>query len=299
VASEKKPAPAKAAAEAPAKTDAAASGPPPLPKPPPWYTTLRTEPPAWIGKLLGLACILLVLGIWWFFTSGDSAVDRRISPAKLPSPSEVWAARNVPNEGEIVDGVIASLVRVLKGFGLATLLGVTLGTIAASFRSALAFFQPLVIFGRSVPISALLPVTFLFFGIAEQQKMMFIFLATVPFVFSDTVKAISLVPERYVETAQTLGATRFQIIRKVLFPLALPDIITGLRFMFGLAFGYIILAEVINTREGLGYLISLGERRSNTALPYLMLILIAVLAYLLDWTIRFFQRHAFPYRKDL
>lgn len=280
-------------------TKPAASGAPALPKPPPWYTTLRTEPPPWIAKLLGLACILLLLGIWWFFTHGDSAVDRRISPAKLPSPGEVWDAHKVPNDGEIIDGVIASLVRVLKGFGLATLLGVTMGVIAASFRSVLAFFQPIVIFGRSVPISALLPVTFLFFGIAEQQKMMFIFLATVPFVFSDTVKAISLVPERYVETAQTLGASRRQIILKVLFPLALPDIITGLRFMFGLAFGYIILAEVINTREGLGYLISLGERRSNTALPYLMLILIAILAYLLDWTIRFFQKHAFPYRKDL
>ena len=274
-------------------------GPPPLPPPPPWYATLRAEPPAWLGKVLGLACLLLILAIWWFFTSGDSAVDRRISPSKLPSPSEVWDARNVPADGAIIDGIIASLVRVLKGFGLATLLGVGVGVIAASFRGVLAFFQPLIIFGRSVPISALLPVTFLFFGIAEQQKMMFIFLATVPFVFSDTVKAISLVPERYVETAQTLGASRWQIIRKVLFPLALPEIITGLRFMFGLAFGYIILAEVINTNEGLGYLINLGQRRSSTAMPYLMLILIALLAYLLDWTIRFFQRHAFPYRKDL
>lgn len=272
---------------------------PPLPRPPPWFATLRAEPPAWIGKLLGLACVLLLLGIWWFYTHGSNPVERRISPAKLPSPSEVWAAHNVPGTNAIIDGVIASLVRVLKGFGLATLVGVGFGVLAASYRALLAFLSPIIIFGRSVPISALLPVTFLFFGIAEQQKMMFIFLATVPFVFSDTIKAISLVPERYVETAQTLGASHRQIILKVLFPLALPDIITGLRFMFGLGFGYIILAEVINTTEGLGYLISLGERRSSTALPYLMLILIALLAYLLDWTIRFFQRHAFPYRKDL
>lgn len=272
--------------------------PPAVPQPPPWYATLRAEPPPWIGKLLGLACVLLVLAVWWLVTHGP-AVERTISPVKLPSPGEVWSSQEVVPDGEIIDGVIASMVRVLKGFGLAVVVGVGLGVVAASFRAVLAFFQPIVIFGRSVPISALLPVTFLFFGIAEQQKMMFIFLATVPFVFSDTVKAVSLVPERYVETAQTLGASRWQIIRKVLVPLALPDIITGLRFMFGLAFGYIILAEVINTREGLGYLISLGERRANTGLPYLMLILIAVLAYLLDWTIRFFQRHAFPYRKDL
>jgi ABC-type nitrate/sulfonate/bicarbonate transport system permease component len=289
-------------AKGPAKKAAAVEadgGAPALPKPPPWYGTLRAEPPAWLGKLLALACILIVLGIWWFYTYGDNPVERRISPSKLPSPEEVWAARNTPQDGAIVDGVIASLLRVLKGFGLATLIGVGLGVVAASFRAVLAFLQPLILFGRSVPISALLPVTFLFFGIYEQQKMMFIFLATMPFVFSDTVKAISTVPERYVETAQTLGASRFQIVRKVLFPLALPDIITGLRFMFGLAFGYIMLAEVVGTNEGLGFLINAAEKRGNSSLAYLMLILIAVLAYLLDWTIRFFQRHAFPYRKDL
>ena len=290
---------AKVAKSAATKASPPGGEPPALPRPPPWYATLRAEPPAWMGKLLGLACLLLVLGIWWFFTSGDSAVDRRISPAKLPSPGDVFAARDYPPDGAIIDGVIASLTRVLKGFGLAIFLGVGLGVLAASFRGVLAFFQPLVIFGRSVPISALLPVTFLFFGIQEQQKMMFIFLATMPFVFSDTVKAISLVPERYVETAQTLGASRFQIVRKVLFPLALPDILTGLRFMFGLAFGYIMLSEVVGTNEGLGFLINNAEKRGNSAFAYLMLILIAILAYLLDWTIRFFQRHAFPYRKDL
>jgi ABC-type nitrate/sulfonate/bicarbonate transport system permease component len=83
--------------------------------------------------------------------------------------------------------------------------------------------------------------------------VMFIFFATVPFVFTDTVRTIALVPERFVETAQTLGASRFQIITKVLFPLALPDIVTSLRFLFGLAFGYIALVEAINVRAGLGF----------------------------------------------
>ena len=64
---------------------------PELPRPPPWYATLRAEPPAWLGKVLGLACVLLVLAIWWWFTHGDNPVERRISPAKLPSPDEVWA----------------------------------------------------------------------------------------------------------------------------------------------------------------------------------------------------------------
>lgn len=287
-----------AAAEKPAKqAEAATAAAPALPSRPSWFTTLRVEPPDWIGKLLSLACVALVFGVWWLVTRGD-AVERVVSPVKLPSPGEVWRSMSALPDGALVDGIIASLWRVGKGFALAAFVGVTFGVIAGSFRAFAAFFQPLIIFGRSVPISALIPVTLLFFGIGEQQKMMFIFFATAPFVFSDTVRTIALVPERYVETAQTLGASRFQIITKVLFPLALPDIVTSLRFLFGLAFGYIALTETINIHAGLGHLINMSEKRGS-AVAYLMLFVIALLAFAFDWTLRFIQRYAFHYRKDL
>jgi len=99
-------------------------------------------------------------------------------------------------------------------------------------------------------MGALIPLTLLLFSDGEKQKWMFIFLAIVPFVFSDTVKAISIVPERYVETAQTLGASRFQIVRKVLVPLALPDIITSLRFMLGLHATRIRIGRRLPRRSG-------------------------------------------------
>lgn len=274
-----------------------APSPPNVPQPRPWFVTLRAEPPAVVGKLLGVVSLALLFAVWWFVTRG-APVERIVSPAKLPSPFEVWDSLDKLPDGALVDGIIASLWRVGKGFALAALVGVTLGVIAGSFRAIAAFFQPLVIFGRSVPISALIPVTLLFFGIGEKQKMMFIFFATAPFVFSDTVRTIALVPERYVETAQTLGASRFQIITKVLFPLALPDIVTSLRFLFGLAFGYIALTETINISAGLGYLINISERRGS-GVAYLMLFVIAILAFLFDWFLRYVQRYAFHYRKDL
>ncbi len=270
-----------------------------IPRSPRWLTTLRAEPPAVVGKLLGLACVLLILGIWYLFTAGDDPTSRPISPSKLPSPGDVFGSFEALDDRGLVDGIIATMIRVLKGFGLATLVGVGLGVFAASFRAASAFFNPLVLFGRSLPLAGLIPITILWFGIGEKQKEMFIFIASMPFIFSETVKAISLVPERYVETAQTLGASRWQIISKVLFPLALPDIITGLRFLFGLALGYIMLAEVMNPKAGLGYLINNGERMGLIEQNYLLLIIIGILAYLVDWTLRFMQRYFFYYRKDL
>jgi ABC-type nitrate/sulfonate/bicarbonate transport system permease component len=270
-----------------------------VPAPPPWYATLRQDPPPWLGKVIGLGCVLVVLIVWYLFTAGDTPDARAISPSKLPSPGEVFGATDELVQRHLVDGIIATLMRVIIGFAGATLVGVTAGVIAASFRGVNAFLNPLVLFGRSLPLAALIPLTILWFGIEESQKQMFIFIAALPFVFSDTVKAISLVPQRYVETAETLGASRLQIITKVLFPLALPDIVTGLRFLFGLSLGYIMLAEVINASAGLGFMINQGERLGYIDQNYLLLIVIGILAYLVDWTIRFLQRHAFPYRKDL
>jgi NitT/TauT family transport system permease protein len=269
-----------------------------LPMPPPWFATLREEPPTWTGKALGAACLLLILAVWYVFTAGEPT-ERIISPSKLPSPGEVFGSLGPVMERDLVDSIIATLMRVLIGFFWATVVGVGGGVLAASFRGANAFVNPLILFGRSLPLAALIPLTILWFGIEERQKQMFIFIAAVPFVFSDTVKAISLVPQRYVETAQTLGASRFQIIRKVLLPLALPDIVTGLRFLFGLALGYIMLAEVINAGEGLGFMINQGERLGLTQHNYLLLIIIGILAYVIDWLIRFGQRQAFTYRRDL
>ena len=312
------PTPAKGqSGSTPASTPAPAGDGPPLPRPPRWITTLRAEPPAVIGKLLGLACILSVLFVWFLLTRGEGD-DRPISRGKLPSPGEVFLsyddsgavrspdakAHEKSTFGELqdrglTDSIIATMSRVLKGFGLAVLVGVVFGVIAGSFRALAAFLQPLVLFGRSIPLAALIPITLVLFGIYEKQKIMFIFIASVPFVFSDTVKAISLVPERYVETAQTLGASRWQIIYKVLFPLALPEIVTSVRFLFGLALGYIMLAEVINAKHGLGYMINQGERLALTEQNYLLLFIIGILAYLVDWTLRFFQKGIFQYRKDL
>ena len=87
-----------------------------------------------------------------------------------------------------------------------------LGVLAGSWRLFEAGGAPFAVFGRNLPVAALIPLTLLWFGIDETQKVMFIFIACVPFVYSDTVAAIADVPDRYVETAQTLGASELQIV---------------------------------------------------------------------------------------
>jgi ABC-type nitrate/sulfonate/bicarbonate transport system permease component len=257
---------------------------------------LRIAPPPMTRRLVGAAAVGAIVLVWWAITAG-AVENRLVSPIILPSPAEV--IRSFPtllNDRALVQSIAATLKRVIIGFGLATLVGVPLGIVAGSWRVVEAGAAPIALFGRNLPVAALIPLTILWFGIDEAQKTMFIFIATVPFVYSDAAAAIASVPDRYVETAQTLGATSRQIVAKVLLPLALPQIYNSLRHLFGLAFGYIMLAELINAEHGLGYLLMTSQRRGLSEHIILILIIIGLLAYGIDRLLFWFQRGLFPYR---
>ncbi|MCB1640725.1 MAG: ABC transporter permease subunit, partial [Xanthomonadales bacterium] len=239
-----------------------------------WLSNLLTlrQPvsQAWAQTLAGTC--LMALGFLWFICTIGPAESRFISPTILPSPIEVISS--VPSlitERDLFSSILATLGRVLTGFGLAILVGVPLGVAAGAWRAVEALLKPIVTAGRNLPVAALIPLTVLWFGIYEQQKIMFIFIAAVPFVFADAAAAIMNVPERYVDTSRTLGASDKQIVMKVLVPLALPDIYRSLRSLFGLAFGYIMLAELINAPQGLGAMLNVSQRRGLTEHIFLIL----------------------------
>jgi NitT/TauT family transport system permease protein len=277
--------------------------PAPTPRPPPWWRTLRSDPPVVLRFALGGTMVAFIILLWWLLTRGDPT-EAIVSPGRLPSPGGVLGSTGKLVENDLEMHIWATMKRILTGVAAAAFVGIGLGVIASSYRAVAAAVGPIVVFLRSIPMGALFPLVLLVAaGDAERQKTAFVFLAVVPFVFSDTFASIASVPQRYVETAETLGASRFQIIRKVLFPLALPDIITSLRFQFGLALGYIMLVETNEMQQGgLGALLWTTQRSyaaDSMERVYMLLFIITALAFGLDHLIRFFQRGFFPYRSDL
>ena len=257
---------------------------------------LRESPAPATGKLLAATCLVLVAFFWFVMTLGI-AEERFISPAILPSPAEVIAA--IPNllfERNLGQSIAATLGRVLAGFSLALIVGVPFGVLAASWRALEAFLKPIVIPMSNVPVAALIPLTILWFGIGESQKIMFIFVAAVPFVFATAASSILAVPDRYVDTARTLGASDRQIVLKVLVPTALPEMFRGLRGLFGLSFGYIMLAELINAPHGLGAMLNISQRRGLTEHIFLILAIIGLIAWAIDHGLEFLERKLFPYK---
>lgn len=243
-----------------------------------------------------LGSVALVLLVWWGLTWG-APEERILSPLTLPSPGEVWRSfESLWFDAALTRSTGWSLGRIGLGFGLAALIGVPLGILAGCFRAVEAFLRPATLFLRNVPIAALIPLTLVWFGLGEQQKIFFLFIACVGFVIFDTTRAILDVDERYVETAYTLGAKRWPVVWKVLVPIALPDIFNSLRLLFGLAFGYIVLAELIDAKFGLGYIIQVAQRRGPREHIYWVLLVISLLAFGIDRALLALQRRLFPYR---
>ena len=261
--------------------------------------TLRESPPPLVKRAVGIAGVGIGVLVWFLLTLGSTPETRVVSPVVLPSPLEVL--RSIPTlftERGLVASTAATLRRVLSGFGLAILVGVPLGILAGAYRILDALTGPISVFLRNIPVAVLIPLTILWFGIDETQKVMFIFIATAPFVFFDAVRAVAGVHDRYVETAQTLGASPRQVVTKVLIPLAMPDIYDSLRNLFGLAFGYIMLAELVNAERGLGNLLMTSQRRGLTEHIFAILIVIGLLAYGIDRLLYWFQLGLFPHRAE-
>lgn len=271
--------------------------------PPPLALGLRKEPPRWLSVLTGVLCMGLCGLLWWWTTRG-SGEERILGHNQLPSIRET--VERLPEvldqespERHIWDNTLVSLQRVLIGFALAVVFGIPIGVAAGCFPMVRSFFAPIVLFGRNIPIAALIPLVLALFGTGETQKYMFIFIACVAFIIADSIDAVNEVAHRYVETALTLGASSMQIVFKVLLPLALPMIFNSMRVLFGLAFGYIMLVEFMHEGDGaggLGFLLNIARRRSATEYTVIIILTIPVVAWLIDQLLYVIQCWLFPWK---
>lgn len=264
---------------------------------------IRHEIPTWAKVIAGCLSVLTVIGMWWFVTRGE-AEERIYGYMQLPSISETL--EGLPDlldsdrpEAHLFANTWVSLKRVAMGFLLATLVGIPVGVFAGCFPLIKSFFSPLVLFGRNIPIAALMPLMLALFGTGEGQKYAFIFVACVAFIVADTIDAIGEVGQRYIDTAKTLGASRFQIVRKVLVPLAMPMVFNSLRVLFGLAFGYIMLVEALKDHDGasgLGALVNISRRQSQPHYVIIVLLTIPLVAWMIDQLLFVVQCRLFKWK---
>ncbi|MCX6887660.1 MAG: ABC transporter permease subunit [Verrucomicrobiota bacterium] len=250
---------------------------------------------------LGLTLLFvgLVVSVWWAVTRG-APEQRLVQSLILPSPGEVLGAfKPLHFEQGLVRSALTSWLRVSAGFLLAAIVAVPLGVYMATFPSIAAFFRPLSLAGAYVPIVVFIPLSMTWFGTGETQKVGFLFIGCFVALLPLVIKDVADVPAAFLDVAVTKGASQWQLVRHVLFPVAQDSIWDHLRGVYGVGWGWIIMAEVfVRPEYGLGALIGVSERRSHTEAIFAVIIVIVLIAIACDQLWRIGGNLLFPYRKE-
>lgn len=238
--------------------------------------------------ILGTATIIV---IWCVLSYGGM-----IGPNFLPTPTAVGAAfLKAVSDGSLIKNVWASASVVLGGFLLAAIIAVPLGVLAGSVRAVQAVVEPLTNFVRYLPVTAMIPILILWIGIGSAQKVSVIFLGTV-FNLTVMVADVSARVERsLLEAGYTLGANDRQAIFKILFPACMPGIMDALRVNMGVAWTYVVVAELVSSSQGLGFMILNAMRGLFTDVIFMGIVVIGLLGLISDQLLKLAKRFFLPW----
>jgi len=237
------------------------------------------------------AVLLPMLVAAAFVLVWDGAV-RVIGSELFPKPLDVWwGLAELLRKGLLFKYVVASLFRVTWGFTLAVLVGVPFGLLLGWSRHAQEAFNPLIQAFRPISPIAWIPVAILWFGVSDAAPIFLIFLASVFPITVSAAAAVKSVPTVYLRAAQNFGLTRTQLVRQVILPATLPQILTGIRIALGVAWLVVVAAEMIAVNSGLGYLI-IDSRNAGKRYDLVVagMVLIGAIGWMLDVMLRQMER---------
>ncbi len=242
----------------------------------------------WALALIGL--LLPLLG--WIGLTLREAND----PVFMPGPwSVVQRALSWAVDGDLAGDVGISVYRVVTGWALSAALALPLGLLIGSYRGVQALLEPLTDFIRYMPAVAFIPLVMLWFGIEESSKVAVIFIGTFFQMVLMVAEDVKRVPMSQIEAAQTMGATRRELLEQVILPSAKPALLDTLRVTMGWAWTYLVVAELVAANSGLGYSILKAQRYLQTDQIFAGIVLIGAIGLAMDQGFRWLHRRAFPW----
>ena len=225
----------------------------------------------------------------------------QMEPIWLPAPERVVArffeiAANGYQNIPLWEHVGASLMRVLAGFVLGSLVGIPLGYAMGLSGWFRGWFDPIVEFMRPVPPLALIPLVIIWFGIWETGKIVLLFLAALWIMTIAARAGVSGVRITKIQAAYSLGASKWQIMRHVIIPNSLPEIFTGARVAMGVCWGTVVAAELVAAQKGAGMMIIAASKFQLTDVVVMGIILIGIIGYGIDILMRIAERVMVPWK---
>ena len=243
---------------------------------------------------INLGAVLLVLLLWWAATALGW-----IAPIFLPSPGDVLhAGRLTLMRGDLLWDVLVSARRVFLGFALAAAVAVPLGIVMGVWRPAKAAMDPFVSLLRPLPSITWIPLSILWLGIGEVQKVAIVFMGSWIYILLYTYESTRRVDPLLLRAARNLGARDFGIMREVILPGALPGIITGLKVTLAISWSCVLTAEMIAAQNGLGAMIWQAKDWGNLPLVLVGMLCISLVVLLADWLALRLERALLPWERS-
>jgi taurine transport system permease protein len=242
--------------------------------------------------LVTAASVLLILAAWLALTQTGAVND-----LFMPSPGELWAAlSDLLKDGyksrTLLEHIEDSLMRVLFGFGLGAIVGTLLGLAMGYVPVIDAVSAPFIEFLRPLPQLAYLVLLIIWFGIGEASKITLLFLTALPVSAVAARDGVRNVSATRIQAAQSLGASRWQVFRHVVFPSALSEIFTGARLAIGFVYGTLIAAEIIAGNSGIGWMIVDAGRFLRSDYVFVGIFIIGLMGIALDRLLLAIERRA-------
>ena len=242
--------------------------------------------------ITGCISVEIVIGLWEFLSATGS-----VNALLLPTPVAVFqAAVMMTKNGTLPIDTAVSLGRVLVGFLAALVIAVPLGVLMGLSRVVYDAINPLIEVVRPVPPIAVIPIAMLWFGIGESSKIFLIAYGAFFPILLNTIAGFRAIDPVHIRAVQSLGATRWQIIRHVVMLSAFPYIVVGARL--GMAMGFIVLvaAELIAADAGLGFLIQDARQHFMTDQIFVGIIAIGIVGLILNQSLLVLEQRIVPWR---
>jgi taurine transport system permease protein len=243
--------------------------------------------------LINVAAVATVFLLWWAATRFGW-----IAPIFLPAPYDVWhAAQLTMHNGDLAFDIVTSARRVFLGFALAALVAVPLGIMMGVWQPAKAVMDPFVSLLRPLPSITWIPLTILWLGIGEAQKVAIVFMGSWIYILVYTLAAVQRVDPLLVRAARNLGARDLAVMTQVILPAALPGILAGLKITLAISWSCVLTAEMVAAQSGLGALIWQGKDWGNLALVLVGMVGISITVLVADAVAERLERLLLPWER--
>lgn len=248
---------------------------------------------------ISIATLSALLFIWWAVTA-----LKLIPPLFLPAPQQVLHQLITIGSSQGFMGatlwqhLAASLTRILIALFAAIVIGVPVGIAMGLNETLRGILDPLIELYRPVPPLAYLPLMVIWFGIGETSKILLIYLAIFAPIAMSALAGVRSASKVRIRAAQALGATRWQVLRYVILPGALPEILTGVRIGLGVGWSTLVAAELIAATRGLGFMVQSAGEFLATDVVIAGISVIALIACALELGLRYLQRKLTPWHGE-